>query len=89
MIETSPGSLTWIGHRDPPSLGRWTAFFVDLQYDSNPDSNSNNPGKSTEKSKGWPVGEEDVYVFTTEVSIVPRTFPFPECYAEECFGKLV
>jgi len=89
LTETSPGSLTWIGHRDPPSLGRWTAFFVDLQYDSNPDSNSNNPGKSTEKSKGWPVGEEDVYVFTTEVSIVPRTFPFPECYAEECFGKLV
>ena len=41
------------------------------------------------ESKGWPVGEEDVYVFTTEVSIVPRTFPFPECSAEECFGKLV
>ena len=34
-------------------------------------------------------GEENVYVFTTEVSIVPRTFPFDECFAEECFGKLV
>jgi hypothetical protein len=72
--------LIWIDDRDPPSLGRWTAFFVDLQYDCNPGSNSNNPGKSTEKSKGWQVGKEDVYVFTTEVSIVPRIFPFLECY---------
>ena len=72
-----------MAHKDPPSLGRWTAFFVDLQYDSNPTRNT------TGKSKGWPVGEENVYVFTTEVSIVPRTFPFPQCFAEECFGKLV
>ena len=87
MIETSPGSLTWIAHQEPPTLGRWKAFFVDLQYDSNPSNPTNPPNPNY--SKGWPVGEENVFVFTTEVSIVPRTFPFPECYAEECFGKLV
>ena len=64
---------------------------MDLQYDSDTINlkNPKNLNDSSGKSKGWPVGEENVFVFTTEVSIVPRTFPFPECYAEECFGKLV
>ena len=58
---------------------------MDLQFDSNPEHSI----KPSRKSKAWPVGEENVYVFTTEVSIVPRTFPFPECFGDECFGKLV
>ena len=84
LNETSPGSLTWIAHRDPPSLGRWTAFFVDMQFDG--------PKYDHQKShivRGWPVGEDGVFDFTTEVSIVPNTFPYPECHAEECFGTIV
>jgi len=96
LTETSPGSLTWVAHRDPPSFDRWTAFFVDVQYDGKPYESSSaagvpnaRPSTPNVQSKAWPVGEEGVYVFTTEVSIVPRTFPFDECFAEECFGKLV
>ena len=81
--------MTWLAHREPPSLGRWTAFLVDLQFDSTPANQTIPSMKSDEKSKAWPIGEENVYVFTTEVSIVPRTFPFPDCIAEDCFGKLV
>ena len=36
LTETSPGSLTWVAHKDPPSFDRWTAFFVDVQYDGKP-----------------------------------------------------
>lgn len=41
---------------------------------------------------GWPV-DLDHYEFTTGVSIVPDTFPFPDCKGEtgpfNCTGVLV
>jgi len=79
LHETSPGSLTWVAHREPPSGGRWTAFFVDLQFEGMPA-----PGE-----RGWPTGEDGIYEFSTSVSIVPTTFPFEKCSGEDCYGKLV
>lgn len=32
---------------------------------------------------------DTVYEFTTQVNIVPDTFPFPECHGAGCRGKLV
>ena len=88
MEETSTGSLTWTAHRDEPPLGRWTAFFVDLQFDGPKSTNQIGPN-SKPNSKAWRIGEDGVYVFTTEASIVPNTFPYPTCSGVGCFGKLV
>jgi len=78
LEETSPGSLTWIAHKTPPTDGRWRAFFVDLQF-----------AAPSYKSSGWPVGEDGTLEFTTSVSVVPDTFPFNDCSGEECLGQLV
>ena len=34
LEETSPGSNEWRAHMEPPPNGKWTAFFVDLMYES-------------------------------------------------------
>jgi len=88
LIETSPGSLTWIAHQDPPSDGRWTAFFVDLQFDG-PKPNSSPSFRPLKDVQGWPIGHDGTYEFTTEVSIVPDTFPYEDCYAESCYSHLL
>jgi len=77
LQETFPGSKTWLAVMDPDIMGRWTAFFVDLQF----------PGP--EHGRGWPIGYDGTFEFTTTVSIVPETFPFEECHGEECLGTIV
>ena len=77
-----------MAHRDAPLFDRWTAFFVNLKFDGpKPDM----PMKSTygDDWKSWPIGRDGIFAFTTTVSIVPNTFPYSECHAEECYGKLV
>ena len=83
LDETSPGSLKWIAHKDPPTEGRWTAFFVDMQYEGD------TPKVSPPNPQGWPIGKNGIYDFTTTVSIVPNTFPYAECFDADCFGALV
>ena len=81
LDEISPGSLTWIGHMDPPTDGRWTAFFVNLQFEET---------QPRMKSKGlWPFGDVGTFDFTTSVSIVPATFPFPDCHGDQCLGTIL
>lgn len=38
-----------------------------------------------ENLKEWPRDLK----FTTEVSIVPNTFPFPDCHGNSCGDKMV
>jgi hypothetical protein len=38
----------------------------------------------------WFAGPNGKYwVFTTQVSIIPNTFPFPDCSGAGCLGGLV
>ena len=83
--ETSPG--TWIAHRDA-QIGRWTSFFIDLQFDG-PQFDYSVKTNSKNKTKAWPFGQDGVYVFTTEASVVPRKFPFQDCQGQECYGTLL
>jgi len=78
LEETHPGSLTWVAHWPAPADGQWSAFYVDLQFQG-PSLNG----------KGWPVGKDGIYEFTTSISIVPDTFPVEECFGEECLAGLV
>jgi len=79
LEEMEPGSLTWVAHMDPPEDGKWTAFFVDMLFD----------GPKPNNGKDWPMGPDGTFDFTSSVSIVPNTFPFPDCQGEGCYGKLV
>lgn len=86
LVETFPGSLTWIAHQDAPLFGRWTAFFVDVQFNG---PKPNIPGASEYIEHSWPIGSDGTYEFSTTVSVVPNTFPYPECHGEDCYGELV
>jgi len=81
LSETSPGSQTYTAHMEPTD-GKWTAFFVDLQYEKQEEASE---GRG---SLGWPYNNQH-FEFTTTVSIIPNTYPYPECYGDSCFGKLV
>ena len=65
---------------EPPPNGKWTAFFVDLQYE--------NDETEFGKGLGWPFNSQH-FEFTTAVSVVPNTYPYQDCYQETCQGKLV
>eukprot|EP00616_Rhizochromulina_sp_CCMP1243_P000825 CAMPEP_0118974190 /NCGR_PEP_ID=MMETSP1173-20130426/11118_1 /TAXON_ID=1034831 /ORGANISM="Rhizochromulina marina cf, Strain CCMP1243" /LENGTH=520 /DNA_ID=CAMNT_0006923899 /DNA_START=41 /DNA_END=1603 /DNA_ORIENTATION=+ len=68
---------TYRGSMAVPSDGLWGGFLLDLQF------------KSKSSGLGWPVDSYKVYEFTTQVSIVPNTFPFDDCVGYECYGTLV
>lgn len=65
----------YVAEVQSPPEGQWTAFFVDMIYES--------------QEVGWPVGRPGEMEFTTEVSIVPNTFPYPPCKGVDCKGTLV
>ena len=88
LEETEPGSLTWVAHKDGPILGRWLAFFVDLQFDG-PKPDIPYIPRNTSVFDAWPIGCDGIYDFTTTVSIIPNTFPYSDCYSKECYGHLV
>lgn len=60
----------WVAEVEAPQTGGWAAFFVSFEFD----------GPS-------PVHDDSVenYVMTTEVSVVPDTYPFEDC--TNCTGK--
>ena len=70
---TADGS--YVAEMASPPDGQWTAFFVDMIYEST--------------QLGWPVGRPGEMEFTTEVSIVPNTFPAPPCEGAGCKGTIV
>ena len=77
LEETEPGSLTWVAHKRPPLEGRYVAFYVSLSYNT------------TDGSKDWPLGSTGIMDFSTTVSVVPNTFPYADCEAEDCRGYLL
>ena len=36
----------------------------------------------------FPASNDEKYIFTTEVNVVPNYFPFEDCEGEECQGIL-
>ena len=77
LSSLNAGSLTWVAHKRKPIDGRYMAFYVGISFNT------------TSDGKQWPVGEEGVMDFTTTVSVVPNTFPYPDCSGEECYGQLL
>ena len=55
---------------------QWANFVVGLVYESD-----------EEEGLGCPVGHPGDMEFTTEVSIMPPTFPYPPFIGEDCKGR--
>jgi len=91
----------YVASNDEPAVG-WTFFFVDVQFkkhildeDEEPsliESKMWNFGQERRleaQDLGWPIDFPEKFEFTTLVSIVPDTFPYPDCHGESCTKKLV
>lgn len=72
QLREEPQGNKWVAVAPRPPQGRWTAFFVNVQYEL-----------------PYPPTAPLFFEFTSEVSITPNTFPFPDCHGEGCYGKLV
>jgi len=80
---TRIGGRTYKAHMDTPTDGTYGAFMIDVKFKNEFKLGSNwHPGFIPKDKYG-------VLEFTTEVSIVPDTFPYPDCHYEGCTGVLV
>jgi hypothetical protein len=81
-----------VAHQELPEVG-WKAFFVDVTYGPNSviEKRLMQPMRklSAMGEVSWPIDWPENLEFTTEVSIIPNTYPFEDCHGEGCRGKLV
>jgi hypothetical protein len=73
------GQRTYTAQMDAPDDGRYVAFMIDIKY------------KEHKKRgvEGIPKDLPGRLEFTTEVSVWPNTFPYPDCSGAECKGTLL
>jgi len=98
-MEMVNGKRTFRASRPVRADGGWTAFFIDIKYQEEPDLTfdsvvkkwvENKLDRDHKGNKWLPVDKPGRLEFTTEVSIVPNTFPYPDCSGSECSSdKLV
>lgn len=89
LKEDTPGSGRYVARQTPKSDGRWTAYFIDATFDSKATKPNSTSTSEIGSASGWPVGHDGYFEFTSEVSIIPQTFPFPDCKGTACRGKLL
>lgn len=90
LSEDAPNTGRYIARRTAETDGRWTAFFIDVTFDSKAISSTTATATANdEQDYGWPIGHDGYFEFTSEVSIIPQTFPFPPCKGDACRGQLL
>ena len=97
-VEMVNGKRTYRASRPVDESGRWTAFFIDIKYEEEKDLIFDSIVKHfvqdhldrDHKGNKWlPVDKPGRLEFTTQVSIVPNTFPYPDCQGAGCDGMIV
>jgi PhoPQ-activated pathogenicity-related protein len=79
-MEMVKGKRTYRAQMDAPDDGRWVAFLIEVTYEK------------PKNLKGLPPIPHDLsgrLMFTSEVSVWPNTFPYPECSGATCDAPLV
>ena len=71
----------YVAHMDAAEDGAWTGFFIDFTFEKGE--------KITGGLGTWPIDSPGALDFTTEVSIWPDTFPFEECFGDDCYGTML
>jgi PhoPQ-activated pathogenicity-related protein len=79
---------TWTASMEPDADGKWTAFFVHMEYEG-PKAVGVNEVQEGRRRLDWPISQDGHYQATTTVSIIPKTFPFADCHDDGCLGTLV
>jgi len=87
---TVKGKRTFSAKFDAPADGTWIAFMIEFKFVNK----HANPFESTELTGdfdfgGFPHNFGRFFDFTTQVSIWPNTFPYPDCAGEQCGNRLV
>jgi len=81
------GKRTYSAYVEPPTDGRWVAFFIDIKYKRSalaPDNDNHYDEKGF-----FPHDLAGRLEFTTEVSILPMKFPYPDCSGDTCNAPLL
>lgn len=95
---TVRGKRTYSAKVDAPTDGRWVAFFLEVTYERAPKEQAEyesyvKQGQALNGPKGvLPPIPHDLYgrmMHTTEVSVWPQTFPYPDCTGAACGNSLV
>jgi len=81
------GARVYTAHRPAPLDGRYVAYFIDIKYVEEPVAGVGRTGH--EWCNFIPCDKPGRLEFTTEVSVWPDTFPYPDCSGETCTGSLV
>jgi len=92
-VEMVNGKRTYKAHMDAPTDGRYVSFMIDIKY-VEVEGITNKFGNLIEKftkvgNNHLPVDKPGRLEFTTEVSILPNTFPFEDCTGQGCTGHIV
>jgi len=84
LVETIVrGRRTYSALVEAPTDGKWVAFFIDIRY-------RRPKGEEEDLQAGLlPKDLAGRLEFTTAVSILPMTFPYPECSGASCGNNLV
>jgi len=88
------GHRTYSAKLDQPTDGRYMAFFIDIKYRRNLQDvyDPQAEQEELERTKTHGFFPHDLAFrleFTTEVSILPDTFPYPDCVDSGCTGHLL
>ena len=106
ILERNPTTGEWVAEMQPRSDGRWTAFFVHMEYKGLPPTEylqqqqqqqhpterhlqQQHRSRPVQSPRDWPVSVDGHYQMTTTVSIIPQTYPFPDCHGKQCLGSLI
>lgn len=91
---TNDSYAKFIAH--PPEMpeNHWTAFLIGLEVQLFETDHpymilNENEDIKNDKLKENYIDQYGRLVFSTQVSIVPQTFPFPDCHDSGCYGTLV
>jgi len=75
------GKRTYTAKVDPPGDGRWVAFMVEVTYER--------PKKLDIAGVPIPHDLAGRLMFTSQVSVLPMSFPYPECSGDSCTAPMV
>lgn len=85
---TRIGGRTYVAHMELPPEGQWAAFFIDVIYEEDEDDSKIDFNPDFHPGF-FPKGKFGQLRFTTEVSVVPRVFPYDDCSGTGCAGVLL
>jgi hypothetical protein len=88
-VADDAGEVTYEASHPTPDDGTFVAFFVDVTYAQDPLTGQGYANPKDYFPDFIPRDAPGKLEFTTEVSVVPNTFPFADCSGTGCYGVLV